>query len=184
MKTQLEILDRHLQTQRPDFHAFLQPPLSAEAIAALEKRYGTRLPEDLKALYLWKNGQSDESFEALVNNCMFMPLEEALDTAADLTSMIGSDFEIAGWWNEKWIPFLHNGGGSYICYDAGGSFTGRKGQLVEYWNKDADRNVIAPSLDALIAAMNRYYETVTPGDFDEFFTVAGPEGFPEPFTVG
>lgn len=104
------------------------------------------LPGDLKTLYQWKNGQQQDCVGSFVTNSMFQPLEDVLKDNKVLTSMIGYDFEIENWWNAHWLPVFSNGGGSYICYDLKGVFTGESGQLVEFWKADNDRNVIAPDL--------------------------------------
>jgi cell wall assembly regulator SMI1 len=182
MQQQLIILDKHLRTSRPDFYTELNDPLSDAEINALEQKYNRSLPADLRTLYKWKNGHN--TFTSFVNNSYFIPLQEALESAADLTSMIGSDFEIENWWNQHWIPLFNNGATNYICYDMGGIFTGEPGQLIEYWNKDNDRNVIFPNLESFIEAINRFYENTSPDSFDEFFSLEiNPEGFPKRFIV-
>ena len=56
-------------------------------------------------------------------------------------------FDNPNWWHPSWVPFLHNGAGSNLCWDAGESFGGQRGQVLEFWNRDADRHVMAPSFD-------------------------------------
>lgn len=181
MQKQLEILDKHLKLSRPDFYSKLNMPLKENEIQALEEQFSITLPADLKALYQWKNGQNDQCCDSFVNNSMFMPLEETLDAAKEMTEMIGFDFEIDNWWNENWIPLFHNGGGDHICYDMGGIFTGQKGQLIEFWHADNDRNVIAPDLKSFIEAINQFYETKPVMEFDEYFQVDNIKDFPKRF---
>lgn len=176
-------LNNRLSASRPEFYASLQPPLHDNAIALLEEKYKVEILNDLRALYQWKNGQAADCFDAFVNNSMFIPLEEALGTAAENTSMIGLDFEIDNWWNENWIPVFHNGGGDYICYDRGGIFTGQSGQLIEFWHADNDRNVIAPSLETFLSQIACFYETKSSNEFDEYFEVESMEGFPKKFIL-
>lgn len=128
MKEILEKLDIHIKKFRPALYESLKAPLVEKDIQDIEIQYDINIPEDLRMLYQWKNGQESSCYDAFVNNSIFIPLEEALDIARELTSMIGTDFEIENWWNENWIPIFHNGGGSYICYDSKGIFTGNKGQ--------------------------------------------------------
>ena len=176
-------LDAFLSTLRPGLYESLQPPLNHNGIEGLEGKYHMKLPNDLKTLYQWRNGQAPNNYDSFVNNSMFMPLEEALDTAAGNTSMIGLDFEIENWWNAEWIPVFHNGGGDYICYDCGGTFTGQQGQIIEFWHAGNDRNVIAPTLEAFISKLNLYYETRNPQDFDDYFHIEKTEGYPKRFIV-
>ncbi|PKB00376.1 cell wall assembly regulator SMI1 [Flavobacteriaceae bacterium MAR_2009_75] len=172
MKIELEKLDSHLREKRPDYYSKLQKPLSEAQISALEAEFDMKLPNDVKELYLWKNGQASDCYVALVNNSLFEPLEQVLATNKEFTEMIGYDFTIENWWNKNWLPILGNGGGSYICYDLEGIFTGEKGQLVEYWNEYDDRPVIAPSLTDFIKKMNQYYDETPAEEFDEFFDLS------------
>lgn len=182
MEEILEILDVNIKKCRPEFYTHLNGALSNYNIQELEKQYNIQLPEDLKMLYQWKNGQENSCYDAFVNNSMFIPLEEALELAQEFTSMIGTDFEIKNWWNENWIPIFHNGGGDYICYDTKGIFTGKEGQILEFWNRDNDRNVIASGLEDFLSQLNRYYQGKS-GELDEFFTIESKKGFPKVFTV-
>lgn len=180
---ELNILDQQLAALRPDFYKNLLPPIQDSEIRELEQKYKLVLPDDLKALYSWKNGQSSASYESFVNNSMFLPLAEALEIAAELTSMIGLDFEIENWWNENWIPLFHNGGGDYICYDLKGTFTGDAGQLLEFWHADADRIVIAASLEEFLKSINRYYEETPVTGYDEYFETGAIENYPKRFEL-
>ncbi|SEW52708.1 SMI1/KNR4 family protein [Chitinophaga arvensicola] len=181
METTIATLDQQLRQTRPAYYASLQEGLTEDAIQALENQYQRQLPDDLKQLYKWKNGQADDNYDAFLNNSLFVPLEQALDTAAENISMIGSDFEVANWWHAGWIPLFHNGGGDYICYDTTGVFTGTTGQLIEFWHADDDRNVIAPSLAALLEQISQYYATTPPASFDEYFEVNDLPGYPQRF---
>lgn len=179
----LQELDVKIHKIRPEFYSNLGSSLSDEEIKELEKEYNVQLPEDLKALYKWKNGQADGCYDAFVNNSMFIPLDQALDTAQELTSMIGFDFEIENWWHEKWIPIFQNGGGDSICYDLGGIFTGIERQLIEFWHADNDRNVIAPTLEAFLNVLIKYYETKQKDTFDEYFRIGHVDHYPQKFIL-
>lgn len=184
MQNTLTTLDRHLSHLRPELYASLNAPLTADAISALEKTFGITLPADVKALYQWKNGQRDDSYETFINNARFLALQEALEIAKELTGMIGYDFEVENWWHAAWIPIFHNGSGDYICYDTGGVFTGDKGQLLKFWHDDGTRHVIAPGLETFLQTINQYYTDTDPAAYDEFFTLEqSPEGYPKTFYV-
>ena len=183
MKKELEILDQYLKTKRTDFYSELNSPLTEKEIKVLEDKFNIKLPSDLKILYSWKNGQNNDWYDSFVNNSTFMPLEEVLISAAEMTSMIGSDFEIENWWHKDWLPILSNGGGNYICYDMGGLFTGQKGQLIEFLHEDNDRNVIAPNLPVFIKKINEYYSSTPKENIDEYFKIESIDGFPKEFIV-
>ena len=172
MKNELEVLDKNLKEKRPKYYAQLQKPLTMEGILVLETKYGVQLPEDVKTLYLWKNGQNYNCYEALVNNSTFEPLENVLNNAVESKEMIGYDFLIENWWNDNWLPLFANGGGDSICYDMKGVFTGNAGQLLEFWHADNDRTVIAPDLTTFLRIQNEYYQEVDSANYDEFFNIS------------
>lgn len=176
-------LDSQIARTRTDYYQVLKEPLNDLEINALEEKYKIKIPIDLRLLYKWKNGQNRNSFESFVNNSMFIPLEETLQIAAENTSMIGTDFEIENWWNEKWLPIFHNGGGDYICYDCHGTFTENKGQLIEFWHGENDRNVISLNLETFISRLTHYYEITEQKDFDEYFEIESIDNYPKRFIV-
>lgn len=176
-------LDRCLLDLRPQYYLELNEPLNDEQMDKLEQHYKVKIPDDLRALYRWKNGQKANCYEAFVNNCMFIPLHQALYDACELSSMIGSDFTITNWWNENWIPIFQNGGGDSICYDLKGVFTEQKGQLVEFWHKDNDRNVIAPALEAFFRKIIKLYENGKKDEFNQYFIAQKIENFPKKFII-
>lgn len=172
MKNELQVLDKNIREKRPEYYAKLQDPLTARQIADLELKYKITLPNDVKQLYLWKNGQQYDNYAAFANNSMFEPLENVLNSGQELTGMIGYEFLFENWWNPSWLPLFSNGGGAYICYDREGTFTGVKGQILEYWNSDNDRNVIAPDLPTFLKVLNTYYQETEVADFDAYFSIS------------
>ncbi len=178
----LEKLDLNLKTLRPEYYSELNKPLNDFEIDILEEKFQIKLPTNIRKLYKWRNGQKQNCYLALVNNSIFLPLEQSLEISKYNTSLIGHDFDIENWWNEKWIPLFHNGNGDYICFDQEGIFTGHSGQLIEFWHADNDRNVISPSLDIFIQTLNVFLES---NDiFDEFFSLKKKiENYPKRFKV-
>jgi cell wall assembly regulator SMI1 len=152
IKIALLHLDARLQKNDPALYATLQAPLTLSEIQALEKKYDTRLPAELKELYRWKNGQRvDDKTRSRVGGKIFMPLEEALlnrDELNDLTTseQIKDKFKIRNWWRVSWIPIFENGGGNYLCYDMEGTFTGTPNQIVGYYHRKNYRQAVSPNL--------------------------------------
>lgn len=68
MQKQLEILDSHLRISRPDFYLKLNASLKENEIKTLGEKYNITIPDDLKRLYQWKNGQSSDCYDSFVNN--------------------------------------------------------------------------------------------------------------------
>jgi cell wall assembly regulator SMI1 len=137
-------LDAWLSEHRPEYYAHLLPGLTDSEWVAFEDSIGVMPPDSFRVLYQWRNGQQDD--QSFRGNQYWMSSAEVTSSKELMDSMIGYDFE-PGWWDRNWIPFLHNGGGSHLCVDVVGIDSGTAGQLVEFWNRDADRPVVAPSLE-------------------------------------
>ena len=58
-----------------------------------------------------------------------------------------------------------------------------KGQLIQFWHSDSDRNVISPTLEAFIGKLTHYYDTKSENDFDKYFRVENIDGYPKKFRV-
>ncbi len=153
MTRAIECVDRWLAVHRPAYYAALQPPVTNAALDAFEQRFSLQLPASFRDLYHWRNGQKPGNTESLYNNRMFMSLEDLSETKDMLDGMIGYDFEDPRYWRRGWVPFLHNGGGSYLCLDAAAEDGGTIGQLIAFWKTDADRPVEHASMNAWLMAL-------------------------------
>ncbi|AKU98699.1 hypothetical protein AKJ09_05363 [Labilithrix luteola] len=149
-------LETWLRENHPEALAGLQAGLSDAEISKHEKKLGVTLPDGMRALYRWRNGNSEDSFEAIQHNRNLMPLEEAVERHEELAELAeAGEFDSEDWWHAAWVPFLHNGGGSLLVWDPKGSFPhagGKPGQVLEFWNKDSDRDIVAPSFDAWLTS--------------------------------
>lgn len=150
-------MDRWLAMNRPAYHALLRPGATDAELDALEARFSLELPAAFRRLYRWRDGQDPMSSRPIQHNRTFMTLADVAATKDLLDSMIGADFEDPRYWRRGWVPFLHNGGGSYLCLDMRAEDGGRPGQLVGFWKADEDRPIEFPSLEAwltdLVASM-------------------------------
>ncbi|WP_177765606.1 SMI1/KNR4 family protein [Flavobacterium sp. I3-2] len=183
MNEKIQKLEKCLLKTRPEYYSELNAPLNDSQLNKLEEYYKIVIPKDLRTLYKWKNGQNSNCHKAFVNNSCFIPLEQALFDASELTEMIGFDFEIENWWNENWIPIFQNGGGDSICYDLKGIFTEQQGQLIEYWHVDNDRNVIAPTLEMFLEKIIEMYEKNRFQVTDQYFDIENIDNFPKKFII-
>jgi cell wall assembly regulator SMI1 len=139
-------LDAWLSRHRPEYYARLLPGLTDAEWADFEAALSLKLPDGFRVLYQWRNGQPEDYFKSFRGNQTWMSVAEIRDTKQVLDEMIGYDFE-PGWWDANWVPFLHNGGGSYLCVEVADKDGGRPGQLVESWKADPDRPVVSPSVE-------------------------------------
>lgn len=146
-------MDAWLAAHRPDYHALLQPGVDDGALDAFEAKFSLKLPEAFRALYRWRNGQPNSSFDSLQGNRMFSALEDIADTKEMLDDMIGFDFEDPATWRRGWVPFLSNGGGSHLCVDIDAQGGGQPGQLFGFWKADEDRPVEHASVEAWLAEL-------------------------------
>src|SRR5262249_14844943 len=142
-------LGHWLAAQRPQDFASLQPGVTDAQLDAFLTRFSFKLPTAFPALYRRRNGQPHDCFEHPPGDREFCSPGGFAESKAMLDSMIGHDFE-EGWWRRGWVPFLHNGGGSYLCVDITAEEGGTPGQLVAFWKADADRPIEYASLEEWI----------------------------------
>ena len=153
----IERMDRWLAKNRPEYFAILQTGATNDQLNVFEAQFSFELPAAFRQLYRWRNGQSSMSSASLQMNWSFLTLAEIADTKELLDGMIGHDFDDPRYWRRGWVPFLHNGGGSYLCLDLTAEDGGERGQLLAFWKANEDRPVEFPNMEAwlsdLIASM-------------------------------
>lgn len=146
-------LDNWLSENRADYYSSLLPGATDEEFSSLEDQLSLSLPDDLRALYRWRNGQHPSEFASFQDNRMFLSLRQISETKDTLDGMIGYDFDDPKWWRRGWIPFLSNGGGDYLCVDVSAEDGGAPGQLIAFWHDDGDREVEFSSLTEWLGAL-------------------------------
>src|SRR3982751_987699 len=129
----IDRMDRWLATNRPDYYAVLQPGATDSELDAIEAQLGVKLPAAFCQLYRWRDGQNPRAFESFQWNRSFMRLKDIAGTKQILDDMIGHDFDDPKYWRRGWVPFLHNGAGSYLCLDLAAEDGGQPGQIIEFW---------------------------------------------------
>jgi len=149
----IERMDRWLAASRPDYYSLLQSGVGDADLDAFETKFAVKLPSVFRDLYLWRNGQDPMSSSPLQGNRSFCTLEEIAETKEMLDGMIGFDFEDPSYWRRGWIPFLHNGGGSYLCLDLAAEGGGHVGQLLGFWKADSDRPVEFASMEDWLSGL-------------------------------
>ncbi|MHC4742161.1 MAG: SMI1/KNR4 family protein [Planctomycetota bacterium] len=112
---QLEAL---LQTKAPKVLPSLNPGLSEERILELEHNSGITLPEDMRALYRWHDGQSLNISYCLIPGQRFMPLAEAIATRERLRQDVKASstaqrvaFSIFAGHKNGWLTVFDDGAG-------------------------------------------------------------------------
>ncbi|MFK7907444.1 MAG: leucine-rich repeat domain-containing protein [Chitinophagales bacterium] len=158
MKTSLQKIEAFLKDSFPELAASLNPPASEEQIQALEDALQKPLPEDLKNLYRWHNGES-ESF-GFFFGLPFLSIEDAWEewkTWAEIADegnstldsaviSIPSDFVKENYANRFYLPIGKDYGGNNIAVDLDPDEKGIYGQLINSGRDEEMRYVIALSI--------------------------------------
>lgn len=156
-----EWLSRHW----PDGLSCLNPPASDEQISQLEERLDARLPADFVACLKIHNGQN--GFSSVLDGMEFLSCEEIYSQWFVWKDLLdGGDFKDifsepeegikTDWWNPKWIPFTHNGGGDHLCLDLDPAPSGLTGQVITMWHDMEARELKAKNFA-------EYFETYVNG---------------------
>ena len=135
-------LEAWLAKNRKRFLAGLQPPASDADLSALEAALKKPLPDALRTLLSWRNGQGEDVvgyFEdrwVLMRSAMIAEAKPGLDADAKETG-----------WQPAWIPFLDDDQGDYLCLD-----TSQSPPLVRMFMLgelgEKQHAIVAPSLSA------------------------------------
>jgi cell wall assembly regulator SMI1 len=159
----LNRLETWLRSHRPRYVQGLLPGANAEELASLRAGLGGTLPEELRALLAWHNGQSGDLVGAFEDCWELMSATQIIAAKQDLDARGGGP----GAWKPAWIPFLDDDAGSYLVLEPS-----QAGMPVREYRPDStEAAVVAPSLIAwlrdFVAAVERgeYVEDTERGDF-------------------
>lgn len=142
MTVLLARLDQWLNTERERFQQALQPGATEAECDALAAAVGKPLPEELRALLTWHNGQNPDVPGTFEQNWILMSTEEIADAKQEL------DEHPHEGWHSNWLPFLDDDNGDYLCLDPSSPGC----PVVECWRGRGDHPVVAPSLSAWLEA--------------------------------
>ena len=149
MTVLLARLDQWLNTKRERFQQALQPGATAAECDALTAALGRPMPEELRALLTWHNGQNPDVQGAFEQSWMLMSTEEMADAKKEL------DEHPHEGWHSHFLPFLGDDNGDYLCLDLSSPGC----PVLECWRGRSDHPVVAPSLsawlDAFVTALER-----------------------------
>ncbi len=141
----------------------LQPGAGKDELDNLGADLGRPLPDGLRGLLGWHNGQKPDFVGHFQDDWDLMGTR---DIATAKRELDGGDRAESGW-DPAWVPFLDNDAGDYIVLD-----TSQPGAPVrEFWLGKKDNPVVAPSLAAwlgeFVAAVERgeYHEESERGSF-------------------
>jgi cell wall assembly regulator SMI1 len=156
-------LDAWLSRHRSGYHKELLPGASAANLEALQAAVGAPVPDELKTILTWHNGQSTDFAGKFEGDWALMSAGQIADAKRELD---GGEAVQSGW-QAAWIPFLGDDSDDYVCLD-----TSQPGNPVRaFWQGKTEHGVVAPSLAAwledFVAALVRgeYHEDPERGSF-------------------
>src|SRR5262249_48196937 len=130
----------------------LAPGATAEHLNSLQNALRVPLPDDLRELLAWHNGQDDETAGAFEGRWNLMSTQEIEAAWRELTGSAGRG------WRHEWVPFLDDDRGNYVFLDT--SHPG--GSVRESWERNPERPTVAPSLAAW---MQDFVDAVERGEY-------------------
>lgn len=155
LRALLARLERWLASHRPHYLASLRPGAAPDDLAALERSLGMPLPEELRGLLAWHDGQSDDCPARLEGNWLLLSAARIAEAKRDLDA----EAETTGWLS-SWIPFLDDDAGDYLALD-----TAERGHPVrEFWLGNAEHPITASSL---IDWLTRFIDDLEAGRYAE-----------------
>lgn len=161
----LAVFEGWLKDNRSRYYRNLNPGATATELAALGQFLDQPVPDDLRTLLSWHNGQGDDFAGALEGSWMLLPVARIIAAKQELDA--GATSSTPTGWQPEWIPFLDDDSGNYVCMDT----SQPDGPVREFWLGNSDHPVVAPSLAAwfakLLAGIERgeYVEDTERGRF-------------------
>jgi cell wall assembly regulator SMI1 len=147
-------LDQWLNEHRERFQQALRPGATAADCDALATALGTALPEELRALLTWHNGQNPDVPGAFEQSWMLMSTEDIANAKKEL------DAEAHEGWQKTFLPFLDDDNGNYLCLD----LASPDRPVRECWRGRADHALAAPSL---LAWLENFVAALEAGKYAE-----------------
>lgn len=138
MNQLLRRLETWLAKNRSRYLAGLLPGANQGDIDRLQHDLGIPVPESLRALLFWHNGQGEGFVGKFEQDWLFLSSPRIAAAKNDLDAEASKTG-----WHADWIPFLDNDAGDFLCLDTSQA----KAPLRAFWLGKTQHPVIAPSLD-------------------------------------
>jgi cell wall assembly regulator SMI1 len=156
-------LEKWLHQHRRRYAEGLLPGASAQELDATQAALGVPLPQDLRTLLSWHNGQSGDFIGHLENNWDLMSAGRIVEAKRE---MDGGDRAQSSW-QPAWVPFLEDDSGNFLVLDT----SQPAAPVRECWQGNPDHSIVVPSLAAWLeqfvgaVEQGRYHEDPERGTF-------------------
>jgi cell wall assembly regulator SMI1 len=163
----LQRLEHWLAKHRPNFLKGLRPGANEVELHQLGAQLGLTVPDDLRTLLAWHNGQAEGFAGCFEENWLLMSADRILAAKHELDAGAAGNGAGNGW-KPEWIPFLEDDSGDCLCLD-----TTQAGAPVRaFWLQSEEAAaVVSPSLAAWVADFvtaveaGKYHEEPERGTF-------------------
>src|SRR5262249_4073735 len=135
-------LQTWLATYRPRFAAALNPGATPTQLGALEAAIGMKLPQPLRELLAWHNGQRPGFVGGFERNWLLMSTQTITAAKPDLDAGAATTG-----WHPSWLPVFDDDAGDYLCLDTALA----ECPVRAFYLGNNEHSVVAPSLDAWFA---------------------------------
>jgi cell wall assembly regulator SMI1 len=152
-------IETWLRQHAPPIYAALQPGASEDHIRRAEAQLGVSLPDDMRTSYAIHDGSGFSGlfpFPLLSLNGVVAQwnnwkgwLEQGKFVGWESTPQGAVKTD---WWNIRWIPFTHDGGGNHQCLDLDPPDGGNVGQVINFDHEVGATEVLADSFGSFLAA--------------------------------
>jgi cell wall assembly regulator SMI1 len=153
----LDRLEQWLKANRPHYLEALRPGASEDDFVALRGSLGAAVPNELRQLLSWHNGQAEDFSGAFEGSWSLMSAEQIGAAKRGLDAQAGDG---RSGWQPACVPFLDNDEGDCLCLDP--SLPGTP--VRQYRQTSAEAPTIAPSLTAWL---NNFVTRVEAGKYHE-----------------
>jgi cell wall assembly regulator SMI1 len=154
VKALLGRLEQWLKEHRPRYAAALSPGATAAELDALQTALGVPLPDSLRTLLAWHNGQAGDFVGCFEASWRLL----GKDRIAALRRELLANAENG--WERPWIPFLEDDRDNCVFLDTGQP----EAPVRAYWQVTKQRPVLAPSLAAWL---KDFVEAVIRGEYTQ-----------------
>lgn len=151
----IELLEQHMS----DVKEKLNDGINSLQIIEVESICGKLLPDSFVKLYEAANGEN--TYIGVMLGFDWLSIEEIITSHK---ALMGSAYEILsdrpdkikeGAYKKGWIPFAHDGSGSYLVMDLDPDKDGMEGQIITIDREDPNSYIIANGMNELITLIQQ-----------------------------